>query len=249
MAIDSYAAALFADGMCGKFTQMASWREVWEYANLFGARPNDEVRTYTPLHTIGVVHVQEEERVVTPMVWGMTDRKPEGRRIPTGVMHARGETIDRKWSDPFRYRRGITWAKTFNLGKEMMVFDEDGDTTGKYWTQQWTIKPKNDKPIILGVIFDIFDVGKGPEYEFVQVTVPANAILEPISDRMPLILREEDVELWLGELPAPLEDVKALIRTTEFNSDEWDIGPEDPNKKPPRPRKKRRPEVDKPRLF
>lgn len=40
-----------------------------------------------------------------------------------------------------------------------------------------------------------------------------------------------------GGLRAPIEDVKELIKTYEFNLDEWDISGENPNKKPPGPRK------------
>lgn len=54
---------------------------------------------------------------------------------------------------------------------------------------------------------------------------------------MPLLLREKDIPLWLGETGAPIEDVKALIKTYEFDPAEWDISIEDPSKKPPRPRK------------
>lgn len=230
---------------------MASWAEVVEYSQAFSASPNDVVLTRTPMRTCGVVHLGPNgERLVTPMVWGFTDRKAEGRRAVKN-MHARGETVHSKktWSDAFQHRRGFTFAKSFNEGKEHMVFDEDGDPTGKTWTQQWTIKPKDGRPILIGVIYDVFDVGRGPEYEFVQVTTPANEIVSKITDRMPLILQEDELELWLGELPAPIEDVMSLIRTREFNADEWDYGPEDPSKKPPRPRKKRRSEIDKPDLF
>ena len=66
---------------------------------------------------------------------------------------------------------------------------------------------------------------------------------------MPALLDEDEIELWLGELRAPLEDVKSILRTREFDPAEWDIGPEDPTKKPPRPRKKGRSEIDKPDLF
>ena len=51
---------------------------------------------------------------------------------------------------------------------------EDGMRTGKSWPQQWTIRRKEGRPAIIGVIYDQFDVGRGPECEFVQVTVPAN---------------------------------------------------------------------------
>ena len=230
---------------------MASWAEIVEYSQAFSASPNDVVLTFTPMRRCGVVHLApDDKRLVTPMVWGFTDRKPEGRRAVKN-MHARGETVHSKmtWSDAFHHRRGFTFAKSFNEGKEYMIFDEGGDPTGKTWTQQWTMKRKDGKPIIIGVIYDVFDVGSGPEYEFAQVTVPANSDISSITDRMPLLLREDDIELWLGEMRAPMEDVKALIKTTEFDPAEWDIGPEDPSKKPPRPRKKKPSEIDKPRLF
>jgi hypothetical protein len=43
--------------MCGKFTQMASWREVHELSNLFGARVDDQVQTFTPMLAVPVVHL------------------------------------------------------------------------------------------------------------------------------------------------------------------------------------------------
>jgi putative SOS response-associated peptidase YedK len=101
------------------------------------------------------------------------------------------------------------------------------------------IKRKDEKPIIIGVIYDVFhvDPARGDEYEFVQVTTPANGVIAPVTDRMPLLLREEDIAVWLGETKAPIEDVKALIKTYEFDPAEWDIWIEDPSKRPPRPRK------------
>jgi putative SOS response-associated peptidase YedK len=151
--------------------------------------------------------------------------------------------------DAFYNRRGFTWAHGFNLAKEVPVFDDEGNITLKTWTQQWTIKPKDGKPIILAVIYDEFDVGKGPEFEFAQLTMPTNKILSSITDRMPVILRPEDLELWLGEVRAPMSEVKELIKTVEFNDDEWEIGPEDPTKKPPRPRARKKTVNEKPRLF
>jgi putative SOS response-associated peptidase YedK len=228
--------------MCGKFTQMASWAEVVEYANLFGASVNDSERLFTPMRAVPVVHLNDGQppRLATPMVWGFTDRKRNGFRVPKH-MHARGETVDRlpTFAEAFRYRRGITFAKTFNEGKEIDVLYDDGTPNGKKWTQQWVMKPKDGKPIIIAVIYDMFhvDPARGDEFEFVQVTTPANASIEPITDRMPLLLREEDVALWLGETNGSIEDVKALIKTFEFDPAEWDIIIEDPSKKPPRPRK------------
>lgn len=226
--------------MCGKFTQLASWREAREFAGLAAARADDEVVTFTPMRAVPVVHLGPGGlRAVTPMVWGFTDRGAAGRRLPK-LMHARGETVHqlRTFAEAFRLRRGITFIRTFNEGQEIPLTYQDGTRIGKSWTRQWTLSPGNGRPEAIGVIFDIFDVGRGPEYEFVQVTVPANQLILDITDRMPLVLDgEEAVALWLGETGASIEEVMALIRTREFGGD-WEMAVADPAKRPPRPRKR-----------
>ena len=224
--------------MCGKFTQMASWRQVHAFSNLFSARVDDEVVTYTPMRAVPVVHLDGQGgRVISPMVWGFTDRNPIGRRVPKH-MHARGETVHqlRTFGEAFHRRRGIAFAHTFNEGKEFPLTYTDGSRTGKSWTQQWTIRHREGRAAVLGVIFDVFQAGRGAEAEFVMVTVPANRLVSQITDRMPLLLEgEEEMALWLGESEAPIEHVMALIRTREFGND-WEMDIEDPSKKPPRPK-------------
>lgn len=224
--------------MCGKFTQMATWREVRQFSILLSARLNDdEERTVTPMQSVPVMHLDSDSgRIITPMVWGFTDRLVERRRPKQ--MHARGETVHKlpTFRDGFRRRRGVTWIKTFNEGLEVPVVFTDGTPAGKTWTQQWRIRRRDERPAIIGIIYDEFDIGKGIEQEFVQVTVPANALISGITDRMPLILEDEDLPVWLGEVEASEDQVKALIQTMDF-SDRWEMFIENPSKKPPRPRK------------
>jgi putative SOS response-associated peptidase YedK len=223
--------------MCGKFTQMLTWREVVRLSSLLGARLNDEVVMYTPMRMVPVIHLNTAgERVITPMTWAFTDRKAQGPRIPKH-MHARGETVDRlpTFMDAFHERRGVVLARTFNEGEEVEVAYDDGSPAGRTWTRQWTVRTKDPQPFLTGVIFDEFDVGRGREYEFVQVTTPANAVVAKITDRMPLMLRDPDLPVWLGEEKATIADVKALIRTWE-DCAQWETAVEDPGRKPPRPR-------------
>jgi putative SOS response-associated peptidase YedK len=224
--------------MCGKFTQMLAWREVVRLSGLIGARINDEVVVCTPMRMVPVIHLDAVgRRVITPMTWSFTDRKPQGARIPKH-MHARGETVDRlpTFRDAFHERRAIVLARTFNEGQEIEVADDDAAPAGRKWVRQWTIHANDPKPFISGVVFDTFDVGRGAEYEFVQVTTSANAVVSTITDRMPLMLHEEDLPVWLGEVKASIDVVKALIRTWEDCTD-WETAVEDPTRKPPRPRK------------
>ncbi len=225
--------------MCGKFTQMSSWSEVHAFSSLMSARLNDDVEvTFTPMRSVPVVHLNAEgDRVISPMVWGFTDRRADGRRVPKH-MHARGETVHQKptFAEAFRRRRGVTWIKTFNEGLEVPVQFTDGTPAGKAWTQQWRVRRRDQQPAIIAVIFDEFDVGRGVEREFIQITVEANDLISEITDRMPLFLEDEDLPVWLGEVEASEAQVRDLICTKNFG-DRWEMWIEDPAKKPPRPRK------------
>jgi len=46
-------------------------------------------------------------------------------------------------------------------------------------------------------------------------TVPASKLIEPIADRTPAILEDEDWSVWLGKESAELDHVKATLRTVE----------------------------------
>lgn len=102
-----------------------------------------------------------------------------------------------------------------------------------------------------GLLLTSSTTGAEFEFEFVQITVPPNEMLAQITERMPLLLADEDTGLWLGEDRAPVEEVMALIRTRELGSD-WETEIEDPTKKPPRPRRPkstRPPSAPEPDLF
>lgn len=222
--------------MCGKFTQMASWAQVVEFSRLLPAI-DDQILTATPMRLAHVIHLGADgERVATPMRWGFVDKKPGARDFPRH-MHARSETIERlqTFSDSFENRRGILLVHTFNEGEEVDVTYDDGEPAGRKWTRQWVVAPGETGPLALAVIFEPAMV-QGRELDtFVQITTPANAIVSRITDRMPAILQPDDWEVWLGETRAPMDEVKALLRTFD-DGGTWSIAPEDPTKKPPLPR-------------
>lgn len=68
------------------------------------------------------------------------------------------------------------------------------------------------------------------ELTFIQVTVPANALVSKVTDRMPAILTQEDWPVWLGEHDAKLSDVKSLLRTFEDGGN-WEMSEQSVSKK------------------
>jgi putative SOS response-associated peptidase YedK len=197
--------------MCGKFTQLASWEEVHAFSEPLAAAPADApVVIATPMRMARIVRLDGAgRRELAPMRWGFADRGARPRH-----MHARAETIDRlpTFAPSFRARRGVLWVHTFNEGEAL--------PSGK--TKQWTITPRDGRPLAMAVIFEEWANDAERLLTFVQATVPANALISRITDRMPAILESDDIPVWLGETAAPLADVKAVLRTVE-DGGRWDM--------------------------
>jgi len=216
--------------MCGKFTQMYSWREVVDFSQPLEATGaervsdgNDREEAVTPMRPASVLHLNAEDvRCVTLMRWGWSKPAPAGRSERPDYIHARAETIDTRptFRDAFAHRRSILVVRTFNEGEEL--------PNGK--TKQYVITPNDGQPVGIAAIWNVETRQDSPFYSFVMVTVNANRLIGTITDRMPVILKHEDWRKWLGEDPASSEELKALLRPFEGDRTMR------PQEKPPKPR-------------
>jgi putative SOS response-associated peptidase YedK len=82
------------------------------------------------------------------------------------------------------------------------------------------------------VIWDLEAREDGPFYSFVMVTVPANALIGTITDRMPAVVQLNDWPKWLGVEDVSAEERKAMFRPSEGD---WTMRPQE---KPAKPRPK-----------
>jgi putative SOS response-associated peptidase YedK len=137
------------------------------------------------------------------MRWGWPDRWTGLPVDRPKHMHAKSETVDvlRAFKDSFAMRRGILPVRTFNVGEEV----------GKKVIQH-VLTQRDGKPLGITVIWDAVPNRDGVLIEaFVMVTTEPNAVIGTVTDRMPAILPPEQWGLWLGEIHAPLSEVKALL--------------------------------------
>ncbi len=200
--------------MCGKFTQMATWKEVVAFSQPLGTIPEGgSVTVSTPMRMARIMRLGEDaKRELVDMRWGFP--KPGAASFKPDHMHARGETVDSRpmFMGAFLERRAICIVETFNEGEAL--------PSGK--TKQWVIRPKDRKPIAIAVIWEEWEGEAGSSPCFIQITVPANPLISRITDRMPAILAQEDWPTWLGEAGASDAEAKALLRTFDDNGD-WDM--------------------------
>lgn len=216
--------------MCGKFTQMASWREVHAFSRPLVTRVGgDTVQTATPMRIAHILRLDAAgKRVMVPMRWGFSRRARAAQARPDH-MHARAETADQlpTFRDAFARNRGILLVHTFNEGEEL--------PNGR--TRQWVITPKDGEPVAIAVICEPGRQTEAPDWTFVQVTTPANGLIAPLTDRMPAVLPRTAWPVWLGETSASPAEAKALLMTFD-DAGSWDIAPQDPRpgpKGPPQP--------------
>ena len=209
---------------------MIAWGTYVALADLIGSSEG-AAETVTPMRFATIIRLGASgAREAVRMRWGLV---PPGAKDPNAspFIHARAETIDERptFANAFRYRRGLVVVKTFNEGKEL--------TPSK--TEQHVITPNDGALLAIAVIYERWGEVHGAALDtFAIVTVPPNRLIATITDRMPAIVPPEHWAKWLGEEPATLAQLKAILTPFEGN---WTMRPE----KPPRPK----PGDDQPSLF
>jgi len=219
---------------------MATWAEVVDFSAPLASRPsNAPVEMAMPMRRAPVLHLDADgTRTQTATIWGFT-REIHGRRYPDHI-HARDDKLlnSRLWRPHVEARRGILIVSSFNEGEEVPTFKADRVTaTGNTKTVQWRIRPKDGSRLAIAVIYRVLEAPEGPVPEFVMCTTKANkGISEFVTGdpdkRMPAVLHETDIPVWLGETRASPDEVRACLRTFE-DAGALDLYPE-ANLKAPR---------------
>jgi putative SOS response-associated peptidase YedK len=197
--------------MCGKFVQMKDWEAMVELAELVLSVSHGLTETITPMRVASVIRLNAEgQREVARMRWGFVPANAADQNIGTQFIHARAETIEEKptYRDAFFNRRGLVIVRTFNEGKEI--------TPTK--TEQHVITPRDGKPLAIAVIWERWR--KMQLESFAMVTTAANTLIGTITDRMPAVIGPEHWSKWLGEEPASLDELKAILQP---NEGDWEM--------------------------
>ncbi len=192
--------------MCGKFTQKHNWRELVRLSDIARDAEPESVETITPMRRAQVIALDNNgARKSVSMRWGLIPPYTEDAKHARPHIHARAETIDSKptFRESFLKRRGLVLVSTFNEGEEV------GSKTVQY-----VCTPKDGKHVAIAVIWDRWSDGGPPLLSFAMVTTPPCEIISTITDRMPALLEDSDWPKWLGEEPANVEELKALLRAS-----------------------------------
>jgi putative SOS response-associated peptidase YedK len=100
---------------------------------------------------------------------------------------------------------------------------------------EWTRSKKNKQPYAIArarskltVMAGLWERWKDPQTgeivkSFAVITTTANSLIQPLNDRMPVILTEDQWPKWLGEVPAHEQEIRDMMRP--YPSEEMDLWP------------------------
>lgn len=217
--------------MCGRFAQVVKHDQLKKLMDELNVQNRDEQMeinyNVAPTQAIGAVIYKQEERFLTFFRWGLIPSWSKEPSSQYSMINVRAETIlDKKtFKNSLLRRRCIIPASGFYEWRKpdkqpFYIHNENGELL--YFagiTEYWT----------------------GADGSFIQsaaiITTAANELMQPIHDRMPVILPPDTWESWLKDSfqdPASLQSMLApcandilsaypvsrLVNTVNFNSED-----------------------------
>lgn len=208
--------------MCGRFT--LTWN-LNELQGRFGfiteqtaLEPKYNIAPTDPVLAV----INDGQRRGEIMRWGLVPFWAKDIKIGSRMINAVGETAATKpaFRNAFKKRRCLVLANGFYEWKK----------DGKQRTPIYLTLKSGDAMAFAG----LWEIWKSPDREYIHsctiVTTTPNSLIEPVHNRMPVILSDESEALWLDPLtedpkilvpllqPAPPELMAAQVVTDYVNS-------------------------------
>lgn len=178
--------------MCGRFTLTASPEQL---AQIF-ALPTEPMTVarynIAPTQPVGVVRLnpQDKSREWALLLWGLVPSWAKDPGIGNQLINARSETVTEKPSfrTAFKRRRCLVPASGF--------YEWQRQEKRK---QPYYITLREGNPFAIAGLWEHWEGGDGSVLETCTLlTTEANELVEPLHNRMPVILHPDDYGAWLG---------------------------------------------------
>src|SRR3990172_1824766 len=201
--------------MCGRFARTMGIKEMTEIFRIKRNLVEDIEPSINifPSEEIAAI-IFDKERTLVTFRWAYV---PSWAKDPSKyLINARAETIYQKpyFKESFQKRRTIIVSNGFYEWKHF-----DGDKTPVY------IRLKSGEPFGLAGIYDFRTAKDGTKRgTCASITTEANEIMKTIHDRMPVIIRQKDIDLWL-DCTEENSEQRGLPLLKPLDSDEMELVP------------------------
>lgn len=190
--------------MCGRFALRTPPKGL---AKAFGVGevPELEARfNIAPTQSVVNVHQTPDGREMKFLKWGLVPSWAKDPSVGARLINARAETVTEKPSflEAFKRRRCLIPADGFY---------EWARTEGR--KQPYFFHLRDGRPFGFAGLWGRWQGSGGEVVESCAIlTTEANDVLRPVHDRMPVILRPEDYELWFDADLRKTDLLKDLLR-------------------------------------
>jgi len=191
--------------MCGRFALYEEPPKLAEHFDLTGDLDFSASWNIAPSARICTITADSEGgRRLHQMRWGLIPSWAQDASIGNKLANARGETIAEKPSfrSAFKYHRCIIPASGFY---EWMTVDGV--------KLPWFISLKSGAPLAIAGLWETWhpNTDEGTTSCCI-ITTDANTLMEPIHDRMPVILDRDQWPIWLSPHEHRADDLLPMIR-------------------------------------
>jgi putative SOS response-associated peptidase YedK len=176
--------------MCGRFIITGSKNLTERFSAKVENNPLfTDSYNISPGINIPVVYERESEKLLSLMRWGFVPHWTKDESIGARLINIRAETIDQKPSfiSSFKHRRCLIPASGFYEWKK---------TASGSFPYFITVKDRG-----LFSFAGLYDEWKNSKGEIIKtcgiITTVAQELLQPIHDRMPVIIRKESEDGWI----------------------------------------------------
>src|ERR1700760_947510 len=185
--------------MCGRYVRRSDKQRIAEHFHVhgpslpeFGPSWNVAPQTFQP-----IVRLNRDtgEREVVLMRWGLIPFWSNDEKIGLRTINAKAETITTTpaFREAFKYRRCLVPADAFYEWQKL-------DAKNK---QPFAIAMKDAEPYALAGLWEKWKDRKagGELLTFTVITTDPNEVVQPLHDRMPVIIPDRDYDRWLKADP------------------------------------------------
>lgn len=201
--------------MCGRFTlvtkldDIAAEFGVSDFSISHGARYN-----VAPTQDVVVLLAENGERQLAKFRWGLVPHWAKEVNTRYSMINARAETLTEKptYRRPFASQRCLVLADGFYEWQQT----DDGKVP-------MYIRLKSQRPFGFAGLWDAWEPPEGGDRlrTCTIITTTPNELLTPIHNRMPVILPQDAIDVWLrsnGAKPAELQELLKPYAASELEA-------------------------------
>lgn len=198
--------------MCGRFTLRTNMHDVAQAFDLPDVPELPFRYNIAPTQEVAAIRLEPEQnqRELSLLYWGLIPSWAKDAKMASKLINARAETVAEKPSfrSAFTKRRCLIVADGFYEWQKLA----DGKK------QPFYIHCQDDKPFAFAGLWESWN-GEGETIESCTIiTASANEVMQPLHDRMPVILSASDYDQWLDPT---FKDKSALKELLEPCPADW----------------------------